>query len=66
MMDGILTLLGAGILEALQPLNLIMIIIGCTVGLLVGRYLLWGHVWRGDKFDNAWDTRGVNSCCHGI
>ncbi|MBX2837723.1 MAG: tripartite tricarboxylate transporter permease [Gammaproteobacteria bacterium] len=35
-MDSILTLLGAGLLEALQPLNLTMIIIGCTVGLLVG------------------------------
>ncbi len=36
MMDSVLTLLGAGILEALQPINLTMIIIGCTVGLLVG------------------------------
>lgn len=35
-MDQILTLLAGGILEALQPLNLAMIIIGCTVGLLVG------------------------------
>lgn len=35
-MDAILGLLGAGILEALQPLNLTMIILGCTVGLLVG------------------------------
>lgn len=35
-MDVVLGLLGAGLLEALQPLNLTMIIIGCTVGLLVG------------------------------
>jgi len=35
-MDTILTLLGAGLLEALQPLNLFMIIVGCTIGLLVG------------------------------
>ncbi len=35
-MDSVLPLLGAGLLEALQPLNLMMIIIGCTVGLLVG------------------------------
>lgn len=35
-MDVVLSLLGAGLLEALQPLNLMMIIIGCTVGLLVG------------------------------
>jgi len=35
-MDSVLTLLGAGLLEALQPLNLLMIVIGCTVGLLVG------------------------------
>jgi len=35
-MDVVLSLLGAGLLEALQPLNLTMIIIGCTVGLLVG------------------------------
>ncbi len=35
-MDTVLTLLGAGLLEALQPLNLVMIIIGCTIGLLVG------------------------------
>ncbi len=35
-MDSVLALLGAGILEALQPLNLTMIIIGCAVGLLVG------------------------------
>jgi len=35
-MDSIFTLLGAGLLEALQPLNLAMIILGCTIGLLVG------------------------------
>lgn len=35
-MDSVLQLLGAGLLEALQPLNLLMIVIGCTVGLLVG------------------------------
>ena len=35
-MDSILSLLGAGLLEAMQPLNLTMIVIGCTVGLLVG------------------------------
>lgn len=35
-MDSILPLLGAGILEALQPLNLMMIFIGCAIGLLVG------------------------------
>ena len=35
-MENVLPLLGSGLLEALQPLNLMMIIIGCTVGLLVG------------------------------
>ena len=35
-MDTILPLLGAGILEAMQPTNFMMIVIGCTVGLLVG------------------------------
>jgi putative tricarboxylic transport membrane protein len=35
-LDSILSLLGAGILEALQPTNFMMIVIGCTVGLLVG------------------------------
>ncbi len=35
-MQEVLSLLGAGLLEAMQPLNLMMIIIGCTVGLLVG------------------------------
>ena len=35
-MDNVLALLGAGLLEAMQPLNFTMIIIGCTVGLLVG------------------------------
>lgn len=35
-MQEILSLLGSGLLEAMQPLNLMMIIIGCTVGLLVG------------------------------
>jgi len=35
-MDQIFSLLGAGLLEALQPLNLTMIVIGCAVGLLVG------------------------------
>ncbi len=35
-MESILLLLGAGILEALQPVNLMMIILGCTIGLLVG------------------------------
>jgi len=35
-MDSVLPLLSAGLLEALQPLNLTMIILGCTIGLLVG------------------------------
>ena len=35
-MDTILVLLGAGLLEAVQPVNLMMIVIGCTIGLLVG------------------------------
>lgn len=35
-MQEVLSLLGSGLLEAVQPLNLMMIIIGCTVGLLVG------------------------------
>ncbi|MBX2825167.1 MAG: tripartite tricarboxylate transporter permease [Gammaproteobacteria bacterium] len=35
-METILALLGAGILEALQPLNLTMIVLGCAIGLLVG------------------------------
>ena len=35
-MESILTLLGAGILEALEPLNFGMILLGCTIGLLVG------------------------------
>ncbi len=35
-MESILTLLGAGLLEAIQPVNLMMIVIGCTIGLLVG------------------------------
>jgi putative tricarboxylic transport membrane protein len=32
----ILVLLGSGLLEAMQPVNFLMILIGCTVGLLVG------------------------------
>lgn len=35
-MQEVLSLLGSGLLEAVQPLNLMMIIIGCTIGLLVG------------------------------
>ncbi|MDD9819231.1 MAG: tripartite tricarboxylate transporter permease, partial [Gammaproteobacteria bacterium] len=35
-METIVTLLGAGILEALQPVNFMMILIGCAIGLLVG------------------------------
>ena len=35
-MESILTLLSAGILEALEPLNFGMILLGCTIGLLVG------------------------------
>lgn len=35
-MDSILTLLTAGILEAMHPQNFMMIILGCTIGLLVG------------------------------
>lgn len=35
-METILISLGGGLLEAVQPLNLMMIIIGCTVGLFVG------------------------------
>ncbi len=35
-MEAILTLLGAGILEALQPVNFMMIVLGCAIGLLVG------------------------------
>lgn len=35
-MESILLLLGNGILEALQPVNFMMIVIGCTLGLLVG------------------------------
>jgi len=34
--ESILTLLSAGILEALEPLNFGMILLGCTIGLLVG------------------------------
>lgn len=35
-METVITLLGAGIFEALQPVNLMMIVIGCAIGLLVG------------------------------
>jgi len=35
-METVLISLGGGLLEAVQPLNLMMIIIGCTVGLFVG------------------------------
>lgn len=35
-MENIIELLGAGLLEAMQPLNFTMIILGCTIGLLVG------------------------------
>jgi putative tricarboxylic transport membrane protein len=35
-MDSILTLLGGGLAQAFEPLNLLMIIIGCTIGLFVG------------------------------
>ena len=31
-MQEIFSLLGAGLLEAVQPLNLMMIVIGCTIG----------------------------------
>jgi putative tricarboxylic transport membrane protein len=34
--ESVLPLLGAGLLEAMQPLNFMMIVIGCTIGLLVG------------------------------
>ncbi len=35
-METIIVSLGAGLLEAVQPLNLMMIVLGCTVGLFVG------------------------------
>ena len=35
-METILVSLGAGLLEALQPINLMMILLGCTIGLFVG------------------------------
>ena len=35
-MEGILELLGSGLVEAVQPANFAMIIIGCLLGLLVG------------------------------
>ena len=35
-METILVSLGAGLVEAVQPVNLTMIFIGCTIGLLVG------------------------------
>jgi len=35
-MESILIALGGGLLEAFQPLNLIMILIGCVVGLFIG------------------------------
>ena len=36
MIDSILIPLGQGLLEAFVPLNLLMVVIGCTVGLIVG------------------------------
>ena len=35
-MEGILALLGSGLVEALQPANFAMIVVGCVLGLLVG------------------------------
>ena len=35
-MEGILVLLGSGLVEAMQPANFMMIVIGCLLGLLVG------------------------------
>lgn len=35
-MESILLSLGGGLLEAFQPLNLLMIVIGCVVGLFIG------------------------------
>ena len=35
-METILVSLGSGLLEAFQPLNLMMILLGCTIGLFVG------------------------------
>ena len=35
-MEGILSLLGNGLVEAMQPANFAMIVIGCVLGLLVG------------------------------
>ena len=35
-MEGILALLGSGLVEAVQPANFAMIVIGCLLGLLVG------------------------------
>ena len=35
-MDTVLPLLGAGLLEAMQPVNLLMIFLGCAIGLLIG------------------------------
>ena len=35
-MSDILTLLGSGLLQAFEPLNLFMIFIGCLAGLFIG------------------------------
>ena len=35
-MESILSLLGAGLLQALEPINFTMIVMGCVLGLLVG------------------------------
>ena len=35
-MEGVLELLGSGLVEAMQPTNFMMIVIGCLLGLLVG------------------------------
>ena len=35
-MEGILALLGSGLVEAMQPANFAMIVVGCVLGLLVG------------------------------
>jgi len=49
--DTVLTLLASGLVEAIQPVNLMMIVLGCSIGLLIGEDQ--PMVWRGPMVQSA-------------
>ena len=57
-METILVALGGGLLEAFQPINLAMIMLGCVIGLFVGAIILaLGYelfmAWLDQEVDDA-------------